>query len=276
MPSLYRGRSAAVFAAALFAIGASAVGAAPDHPYTRAQDSTRVVESEPAVTPSEAKPPVTKPPPPTSSPIQGLLSGRVDEIFIVLVPARSDIDITADLERARDIQSMAERVLADARSNEARAKAQIDIQKSTIDHLKSKGKLAKEEQRDGDRLDLERKRDMEELVLKVFQRQRELRATEKDYAEALRDHAKQAIETYQVELRLFEARADREALAGTTDLTRLSTMERRVRALEADALEVMKDLADKDAKQARVRKAIMERRQKVFEAQRDIRTAELG
>ena len=46
MPSPYRGRFAVViFATALLALGASVVDAAPDHPYTRAQDSTRVVEN---------------------------------------------------------------------------------------------------------------------------------------------------------------------------------------------------------------------------------------
>ena len=182
--------------------------------------------------------------------------------LITLFPVRSEDAIRESLERARTAEERADRQKQEARRQEDRTKGLIEITKEEIDTFKARIKMAKDEEREGDRLDLERRRSEKELALKLYERRRDLYRAEASLADAIRDNARAERDLFEHEIRLADRHSELEEgpgemMGGDADL----------RDLEDRAIRLERDRASRAETLARRQRDVANHRMRVFEAQ---------
>jgi len=208
---------------------------------------------------------------PTSSEV--LPDEHVDG-FLVLVEARSEEAIRRDILDAGVAAEAAAEALAEARDQDARTRARIDLKKADIARIKAQVKVAETEDAAAEKKDLETRKKAEERNLKLLERKRDLRQAELDWAEAARDAAAAERRAGEAELELAQRREAHRLLLETTGdeaLKRLARAEDDLRAAEKHALERFRDRAAKIARTTERSKTLFEKRLKVLDAQREVR-----
>jgi hypothetical protein len=210
----------------------------------------------------------------SASLLDELLPTAPADSFLVLVLPREEGEIRLDLEDARAAELTAGEKLIAARELAARAKARIDVKKSEIQTIKSREKLAKEQDLEAEKEDLKRQKKTKELELKLLEEREGMRKAEKELAEASKMAAQAQIRCLEREIELTAKRAEIGALRASGQasafIDQIIRYDGEIRDTQRQVLDAMKELAGKLELVAKRQAAVIDRRLKVFEAQKKI------
>lgn len=166
----------------------------------------------PAVAPAPATPapsPVPVPAPAVDPSLTRApsLAGTLAPARPTLVALRSDADVRADMDRARNTLVAADAAMRTAKSRSIEAKTNSEIKKRDIGAIEVRLKAAKQLKADADKADLERARKTENQRRDVFDRLQETWDAEADLAKAQTDWANALMKSCEVELEVVSKAA---------------------------------------------------------------------
>lgn len=214
----------------------------------------------PAVSPAPVTPAPTPTPVPTPAVDPSLtrapsLAGTLTPARPSLVAIRSDADVRADMERARNTLVAADAAMRTAKSRSIEAKTNSEIKKRDVGAIEVRLKAAKQLKADADKADLERARKTENQRRDVFDRLQEAWDAEADLAKSQTDWANALMKSCEVELDVVS----KAALASTNADAALFGAEQRL-------LEARKLTAAKAESIAEREQGVAEKKMRVYQA----------
>ena len=201
----------------------------------------------------------------------GIVPTAPQDTLMTLIVPRTDEMIRADLTEAHGMDAAASADVAQAKTYLSQVKAQIEVKKSEIKTTEAEIKLANQQERKIEKENLERRKKIEDLVLRMLEKRRELRETEIEMAQARQDYAEAAVAYHEVEIQLNTKRSQWETfrIGGEVKNAKpLTSLQRDTQELEKKALDALKKAAEKREQFAQKEKQQVERRLAVFEAQK--------
>lgn len=193
-----------------------------------------------------------------------------DKGEITLVAARPDDVIRLNLDEAKSIQIAAQDKRKRAEGQQSLARTLVDAHKKDIDSLKARLKVAKDQKKEAVRLDMERQIKTSEAVLKLLERESEMRDIEKDVAEGEKEYANAMIRIFEKELELGQKELDHSILkadpSAGSQIDKLMKGAREIRDQERRVLEAVKEAMEKKEEVSKKAKELYEKRLQVFEA----------
>lgn len=178
-----------------------ALAQAPATPDTTSMPPVAAPETVPQTpppTPAPAAPPsqpsATRPP---------ALGSTLAPVRPILATLRTEADVRADMEAARNQLMDADAALRNARAREIEARTNAEIKKRDIGALDARLKAAKQLKQEADKADLERTRKVEQARQSVFERLEEAWKSETELATARQEHANQWLRAAEAELELI-------------------------------------------------------------------------
>ncbi len=205
----------------------------------------------PAVAPATPAPAVAAPTPvpvPVPAPVTPPAVTRAPELSSTLAPARpalvfvrTDADVRADMERARNQLVAADGALRTAKSRAIEARTNAEIKKRDIGAIDARLKAAKQLKAEADKADLERARKVEQQRQAVFDRLEESWNAEGALAAAQTDHGNQMLKVAEAELDLIA-----KAAAGAANDAATLAAEQRLLQMRRMLADKAKALADRE------------------------------
>jgi len=180
--------------------------------------------------------------------------------YLVLVPIRAEDDIRSDIDDSRRQEDRAREEKRSSEQLERLARDQLAAQKSEIDAIKARLKVAKNDDRKADVTVLEADRKLAEGAEDLLEKRRDLRRVEVrgwDMVAKLAVATRQAAEL-ELELASARERLKSDGPRGSAEVAR--RLERRVNELEKRTLEAQKDRAELRAKVAQTEKDVVDSR----------------
>ncbi len=180
----------------------------------------------PTPTPAPVAPTPVAPPSVTRAPE---LSSTLSPARPQLVTVRTDADVRADMERARNLLVNADASLRTAKSRAIEARTNSEIKKRDIGAIDARLKAAKQLKADADKADLDRTRKVEQQRQAVYDRLEESWNAEAALASAQTDYGNQVLKVAEAELDLIAkaslgASGDAAALAAEQRLLQMRRM----------------------------------------------------
>jgi len=201
-----------------------------------------------------------------------VLASDAKDSIAVLISARDPEAIRKDLEAAHAAELDAQTDSKKAGDLAELLKARIQVKKGEIDALKGKAKLAKEQQNEADQKGYEAEQSAQELQRDLLEAFRDLRSAEKDAADARAEAARARARFFERELEFGAKLSEASRLHGdaATPPEKLVVADAGVQATQKQALQALKDMADRAQDADKARGNSVDRRLKVYDLQMQI------
>jgi chromosome segregation ATPase len=209
---------------------------------------------------------------PTLSPASAYFNAA-DDSLMVLVDYRSQDDIQKDLAGAVGDQASAVQQLERAKMLTSLAETRIRLKEMEIKSFDTQIGLAKNEKNELKKKDFEARKKFAESEKQLLERRRDLRKRESDVAEARKEYSEASATRSQIELELSAKRQERTAFGSAVHPAIASEFDRlqsEIAGLEENVLNAQieeakkwKDVADREAQLAKIRKSVFQSQAKL-------------
>jgi hypothetical protein len=185
--------------------------------------------------------------------------------FILLVPPRDTITIKKNLRAAIEAEKSAEIRRDQTETMRLGAIARIEAKKVEISRLKERINVAKNENRDADRLGLEAERKAAEREIELLKRRADLREAETEFEVQQAELARLTAKALQLELQLAIRRVGR--LRAPVGGAGGASQDRVIAELEKQTLEAQRAQAAASTQLAEQEISVIDRRLELLDAQ---------
>ena len=188
--------------------------------------------------------------------------------LMVVIPVRSELVITSDLEIARANKQLAMDHHNQARERLVEIERAIEDREATIENVERREDDAKDEKRRSEAASLKIESKANKQAIDLLKRVKKLREAEMEVAKVEEEHADLTIRSYELESDLQNKRSDYNwPLPGDQgDLTQ-NTAYQVIGELEVNLLEMQQDMASSAQKVASKLKDVVNQRKNLHEAQ---------
>jgi hypothetical protein len=159
-----------------------------------------------------------------------------------LILPRSQDDIRADIDRAKQEGAAADKRIAAAQAEQEKASQLLQMQKGEMDAIKKRIDLIKKEKKEIDKITLEAEKKKADLVLEFLEKYKSLADAGIDGAKSEKDLAQSREAAFQTELELAQRREARDKAAAAE----FATASLAASTAQEQALRAFKIVADKN------------------------------